>query len=119
MGNIYLEVRKLRKKLDKSVEKNGTEAEETKRISREMDNLINEYYENKKVTGAPEWSNFDKAYEELKRITKEFNEFPSARAWDKYAQEKNYLSNTSMQYISGLDWHKLRDKIKAEINAKI
>lgn len=123
MGNIYLKIRKLRKKLDKSVEKNGTEAEETKRISQEMDNLINEYYENRKIRDYPEWSEFvdyyKESYEALKKVTREFNEFPSARAWDKYAKENYYLSNTSIQYISNLDWHKLRDKIKAEINAKI
>lgn len=99
--------------------KNGTEAEETKRISVEMDNLINEYYENKKVTGDPEWSNFEESYKALKKVTKEFNEFPTTHAWSKYAQENNYLNCVTMQCISGLDWNKLRDKIKAEINAKI
>jgi len=121
--NIYLEIRKLRKKLDKSVEKNGTEAEETKRISHEMDQLVNEYYESRKIRDYPEWSEFvdyyKDSYEALKKVTKEFNEFPTVHAWDKFAQENNYLSCTSIQYISKLDWHKLRTKIQAEINAKI
>lgn len=123
MKNIYLEIRKLRKKLDDSVEKNGTESDITKKISLEMDALINEYYKNKKIREYPHTSdiitNYEKSYKKLKSITQEFNEFPSTKAWNKFAQENNFLSSTAMQYVSKLDWNKLRDKIKAEIHAKI
>lgn len=123
MKNIYLEIRKLRRKLDKSVEKNGTDAEITKKISVEMDTLINNYYKSKKTREYPHTSEFliyyEDSYKELRKVTKDFNEFPSVRAWDKYAQENYYLSSTAMQYISLLDWHKLRDRILAEIRTKI
>ena len=88
-----------------------------------MDSLINKYYKDRKIRDYPFSSEFisyyELSYRILKKITKEFNEFPSVAGWNKYAQKNNYLSSTAIQYISMLDWNKLRDKIKAEINAKI
>lgn len=121
--NIFLEIKKARKRLDRNIALRGLQDRQTRLYSDEIDILINEYYNSRKIRDYPEWSEFvdyyKESYEALKKVTREFNEFPSARAWDKYAKENYYLSNTSMQYISNLDWHKLRDKIKAEINAKI
>ena len=39
-------IRSLRNKLHKSIKKNGLDSNETRRISDEMDKLINEYYDN-------------------------------------------------------------------------
>ena len=39
-------IRSLRNKLHKSIKKNGLDSDETRKISDEMDELINEYYDN-------------------------------------------------------------------------
>lgn len=121
--NVYLEIKKVRRKLDDNIAKNGLQDKQTRIYSDEIDILINEYYKSKQIRKYPAYSNiityYEKSYKELKKITKEFNEFPSTNAWNKYALEHNCLSSTAMQYISMLDWHKLRTKIKAEINTKI
>ena len=39
-------IRSLRNKLHKSIKKNGLDSDETRKISDEMDILINEYYNN-------------------------------------------------------------------------
>lgn len=120
--NIFLEIKKARKKLDRNIAEKGLKDKQTRLYSDEIDILINEYYKSKETRDYPITSKFishyEISYKELKKITKEFNEFPSVRDWDKYAQENNYLSSTAIQYISMLDWNKLRDKVKAEINAK-
>lgn len=121
--NVFLEIKKVRRKLDDNIAKNGLQDKQTRIYSDEIDILINEYYKSKEIREYPVISNmltyYKKSYEELKKVTKEFNEFPSTKAWNKYALEHNCLSSTAMQYISMLDWHKLRTKIKAEINTKI
>lgn len=121
--NIFLEIKKTRRKLDRNIVEKGLQDKDTRMYSDQMDILINEYYKSKEIREYPVISNmltyYKKSYEELKKVTKEFNEFPNTKAWNKYALEHNCLSSTAMQYISMLDWNKLRDKIKAEINAKI
>lgn len=121
--NIFLEIKRTRKKLDYNIATKGLSDKQTRIYSDEIDILINEYYKSKEIREYPYTSEFIEYYQEsykvLKRITKEFGEFPQTKAWNKYAKENNYLSNVSMQYIGKLDWNKLRDKIKAELNAKI
>lgn len=84
---IYLDVarkiEKLRGKLHKSINKNGLNSEETQKISREVDKLVNKYYkkeqqyqENKGALS----EEYKEAYEELKKLTKQFGEFPSVPA---------------------------------------
>lgn len=59
------------------------------------------------------------AYTKLVQLTNQFGEFPTTKAWNKYAEENMYLSNKSIEYISGLDWNNLRKKVFAEISKKI
>ena len=104
----------LRKKLYKSIDENGINAEQTMKISKELDKLIQEYFNkiNKEPIGK---TNYDIAYNNLKKVTKQFGEFPTVKGWNKYAIENNLLSSNSMEYISGLNWNKLRRKIFSEI----
>lgn len=121
--NVYLEIKKVRRKLDRNIVQNGLEDKKTREYSDEIDILINEYYKNKRIIDYPSNSiivdYYNNSYKELKRITEEFKEFPCVNAWNNYAKQKRLLNNVSMQYIAHLDWNKLRTRVKAEINSKI
>lgn len=121
--NVYLEIKKVRKKLDRNIAENGLADKRTREYSDEIDILINEYYRNKRIIDYPSNSliinYYNISYKELKKVTEEFKEFPCVNAWNNYAKQKKLLNNVSMQYIANLDWNKLRTRIKAEINSKI
>lgn len=120
---IYLDVakkiEKLREKLHRSIDKNGLNANETQRISSEVDKLVNRYYEKEREYQKNEGAlskEYIEAYEELKKLTKQFGEFPSVPAWNHYAKQKVLISSESIKYISGLNWNELRSKVFLEIN---
>ena len=46
----------------------------------------------------------------IEKITQDFGEFPSIPEWNKYAKEKDLLNSESIKYISGLNWHDLRNR---------
>ena len=114
-------IERLRKKLHNCIEKFGLDAEQTKKVSKELDQLINEY--NKRQRVFPENSKMIKWYnmsiKEMKNYTMEKGEFPAIDTWNKIAKEKNLLNSESIKYISCLNWNELREKILYEINKKI
>lgn len=59
---------------------------------------------------------YKKSLEELKNLTKDLGSFPSTKLWNEYALKNDCLSYVSMEYISKLNWHKLKRKIKLEIS---
>lgn len=121
---IYLDVEKkierLRETLHDNISKYGIDSEETRKVSLQLDKLINKHYKIENNDKFPAWSEMYNeylvSYAILKRLTREFGEFPTVLAWNKYAKEYGHLSYACMQYISGLDWNKLRTKVKSEIN---
>jgi len=122
-NNILKQIRSCRKKLNSAVKRTGLNSIETRKISDKMNELINEYYssiETVKFQSSSYMNDFYKtSYESLKKITEEFNKFPSIVEWNKYAKENNLLSSITMEYITTLDWNYLRAKIIREINEKI
>jgi len=122
-NNILKQIRSCRKKLNSAVKRTGLNSIETRKISDKMNELINEYYssiETVKFPSSSYMNDFYKtSYESLKKITEEFNKFPSIVEWNKYAKENNLLSSITMEYITTLDWNYLRAKIIREINEKI
>lgn len=114
-------IEKLKKKLNKSIERYGLNSEETRKISLELDELINEYNKNQQIF--PENSimknAYDKSIKKLKQITTEYGEFPSTKSWNYFAEENDLLSSESIKFISHLNWNELREKILYEINKKI
>lgn len=108
---------KLRDKLHNSIEKNGINSPETKKISERFDKLVNSYYLHQKQYDKDNimYKAFEDSIKELRKITREFGEFPSVEGWNKYAKEKLLLCSSSLEYISGLNWHSLRNRILAEI----
>ncbi len=107
-------IERLREKLHISIEKYGLSSEKTKVISEEFNELINIYYKNE--VQFPEDSIMDKKYKKsidlLKRITSDFAKFPTIDEWNKYAKEQCLLCSESIKYITGLNWHELRNRIK-------
>lgn len=116
-------IKSLRNKLHKSIKKHGVNAEETRKISDEMDKLINEYYNNIQRISYPTDSEmrlyYEQSYKQLKIVTQQLERFPSIQEWNQIAKEKYLLSSTSMQYISKLNWNYLRTKILRELNMEI
>ena len=116
-------IKSLRNKLHKSIKKYGVNAEETRKISDEMDKLINEYYNNIQRISYPADSEmrlyYEQSYRAMKTTTQQLERFPSIQEWNQIAKEKYLLSSTSMQYISKLNWNYLRTKILRELNMEI
>lgn len=109
------EIEQLRHKLHEAIDKYGINAEETRKISVEMDKLLNKRGYNEKNLM---YNKYLESMFELRRITKLFAKFPSVDEWNKYAKEKLLLNSESIKYISGLNWHKLKDRIKNDLNKK-
>lgn len=115
-------IRSLRNKLHKSINKHGLDSDETRKISDEMDKLINEYYDSIKQIEYPSDSEmrlyYELSYRALKTITQQLERFPTIQEWNQYAKENYLLSSISIQYISKLNWNYLRTKILRELNMK-
>ena len=109
------EVEELREKLHNAIEEYGLNSEEVYKISIEMDKLLNKRGYNEKNLM---YNKYLESMFEFRKISKIFNEFPSVNEWNKYAKEKYLLNSESLKYISGLNWHKLKDKIKKEMKIK-
>lgn len=120
---ILSEIRKMQKKLNDSIAKNGLDSNKTREISLKIDELINEYYNSIETVQFPPWSNsgyhYKLAYNILKDITLMNKKFPTVEDWNKIAKERALFSATSIQYISGLNWNYLRAKVEKELNLKI
>lgn len=114
-------IERLRKKLHNYIERFGLNSEQTQKVSKELDQLINEYDKRRRVF--PENSEMIRWYnisiEEIKNYTIEKGEFPTIDIWNQIAKEKNLLNSESIKYISCLNWNELREKILYEINKKI
>lgn len=107
---------KLQEKLHESIEKNGLNSEQTRKISKKYNELINLYYKNE--TQYHEGDMMGIKYMEsikcLKKITRDFVKFPTIKEWNYYAKENDLLNSESLKYISGNSWHDLRNRILAE-----
>ena len=108
---------RLRKKLHDSIEKNGIDSEKTKKLSERFDKMVNNYYKNEKQYHEDSLMHIKylESIQSLKRITKDFVKFPSVQEWNYYAKEKDLLSSESLKYISGNNWHHLRNRTLSEL----
>jgi hypothetical protein len=116
-------IRNLRNKLHESIKKNGLDSDKTRKISDEIDVLINEYYNNIQQIKYPADSEmkiyYEQSYKMLKIVVQQLERFPSVQEWNKFAKENCLLSSMSMQYISKLNWNYLRAKVLRELNMDI
>lgn len=109
------DVERLRKKLYDAIDEYGINSKEVYRLSIEMDKILNKRgYDDKNLM----YNKYLDSMYELRKISKEFGEFPTVEEWNRYAKENMLLNSESIKYISGLDWNKLRDRIKKDLNKK-
>ena len=121
--NIYNKIRIVRNKLNKSIKKNGIDSIITRKISKEIDALIKEYYNSIKEMEYPENSMmtayYKQSYNALKEFTTKAEHFPEIKEWNKFAEKNHYLSHISLEYISKRTWRYLEIKVKREIRLEI
>lgn len=120
-SDVSRKIEKLRTKLYESINREGLNSKNTRKISEKLDLLINEYYKKEKEYEKDSVMIYEYqiAYDKLKQLTLDFGEFPSINSWNYYAKQNTYLNSESIKYISGLDWNKLRQKILYEIRKKL
>lgn len=117
-------IEKLKKKLDQEIKINGLDSKKARRYSIQIDFLLNKYYkqeypaEKRYEQNSIMYRYYKISFNKLKQLTRDFSKFPTTEEWNHFAKEHHYLNHVSMQYISGLDWHKLRDVILSEILSK-
>ena len=118
---VYLDVAKeikiKRKELHSSIRKNGKDSIVTKKISIEIRKLLNKYYKKGKQYNynSTMMVFYERSLKQLKSLTLDLGSFASTKVWNEYADKNDCLSSASMEYISGLNWNKLRTKILLEI----
>lgn len=104
---------KLRDKLHESIEIYGLDSEQTRKISKRYNDLVNDYYQNEKQYNEDSlmYKKYIESVKSLRKMTKDFIEFPTIKLWNFYAKEHNLLNSESLKYISGNNWHNLRNRI--------
>lgn len=121
--DVYKKIRSLRKKLHKQLNKTGINSEETKKISIQIDELINNYYNSLEKIKYPDNSEIYEYYKiaikKLKEVTEQLENFPTIEEWNSFAKKNNFISSVSIEYISGLNWNYLRVKILRELKMEI
>ena len=118
-------IEKARYELNKSIEETGLNSERTRQLSNKIDELINLYYETKEETYTRKQKeypfdckmieNYKKSYIELKEYCLKNNTFPTTKEWNDIAKKNKYLSCQAIEYVSGLTWNEIREKILKEI----
>ncbi|MCI8640981.1 MAG: hypothetical protein HFJ59_03805 [Clostridia bacterium] len=108
---------KLRIRLEISIDKNGLDSKKTKKLIEEFEKLVNSYYKNELQYHEESimYIKYKESIKELENISKNFSKFPTIDEWNKYAKEHNLLCSESIKYISGINWHDLRNRIKTQI----
>lgn len=80
---------------------------------KDIDNGLTEFID--KIYSREISQNYHKSYIALKKVTKDFFEFPTKESWDKYAKDNNYLSHVSLEFIVNLKWKKIKKLVESEI----
>lgn len=122
---LEAKIEKIRNKLHREIEESGIKSDETMKLSDEINELINLYYATKDETytknqkdypkDSEVWQTYQKSYIELRNNTIELRQFPSTTKWNAFAKVSNYLNCQSIEYISGLTWNEMRERILKEI----
>ena len=108
---------KLQKRLHIAIDKYGLHSEKTMKISNRYEKLVNNQYDNEKQyhSGNLMQIKYQESIKQIKKIAKESSSVPSIEEWNSYAKDKCLLSSESIKYISGSNWHNLRNRIMSEI----
>lgn len=111
---------RIRSELHMAIDEYGINSKKAIEKSEEFNRVLNVYYKKglKYSKDNIMQEKYIEAIEILKNITKDFAKYPTIDEWNKYAKQKGLLSSESIKYISGMNWHDLRSKIKVEVNNK-
>ena len=122
---LDIKIEKIRYQLHKSIEESGLNSEKTKKLNQEINTLINLYYATKDENyiksqkdyprDSEIWQRYQISYTQLRNTTIDFNKFPNIKQWNHIAKQNLYLNHQTMEYISGLTWNEIREKILKEI----
>lgn len=108
-------IEKIRDTLNATIIEYGLHHPMVAETSQKLDKIINKYYgereQRKYRIPSVMQIEYEIALEKLKQLSHEFGEFPTFVEWNSFAKTYGYLSGCSIEYISGLNWHKLRDKL--------
>ena len=113
-------IEKLRKKLNFCIEKEGINSKRVRRLSIQIDYWLNQFEKQKYPIfknyekNTKMFENYKKSYKALEEFTKQKKDFLTIEEWNHFAKEHHYLNHISIQYISGLDWHRLRGMVLVE-----
>lgn len=115
---MYNRFEKLRKLLDREIEKNGLNSKKTEMLSEKFNKILNNYYQKERKFKEDNIlkEKYKLSLERLEKKAKKSKKFPSIEDWNKYAKENDLLSSESIKYISGINWHELRIRILSEIH---
>lgn len=123
---LEIKIEKVRHKLHKVIEEKGLDAKETQMLSKEINELINLYYATKDETYTKNqkdypkdseiWQHYQMSYIRLRDRTIESKKFPSTKMWNCLAKQADYLNHQAIEYIAGLSWNEIREKILKEIS---
>lgn len=112
-------IEELREILYKAIDSFGIGSKEAHELSEEIsreivreqeEELRDKQYNIKKV--------YITSYKALKDKVRTTKKFPTEKMWNRHAYKYNYLNNVSMQYISGMEWLRLKKKIANEIETE-
>ena len=80
---------------------------------KKYNDLVNSYYKNEKQYSKDNiiYIKYKESINYLRKFTKDFVEFPTIKEWNYYAKENGLLNSESIKYISGSNWHELRNRI--------
>lgn len=90
-------LKRIKEKLDQTIEKYGLRSKEAYQMSLEVDVKIAQYYAGHKMKI---W--YDASLERYKEYIEQNGKEPSVYEWNKIAKQENCLSNESMHYIGDI-----------------
>ncbi len=122
---LEIKIEKVRYQLHQAIEETGLHSEKTAKLSKEIHSLINLYYATKDENYSKSqkdyprdseiWQTYQISYTQLRNRTIDFHKFPSTQQWNAIAKQKNYLNYQAIEYVAGLTWNEIRQKILKEI----
>lgn len=108
-----MKVKKVRKKLHKTIKQYGLKHEKCIQEGRKIDRLA--ITQMKKSRDIAKENQIEQSLEALLLVTIQLEKFPTVAIWNQFARKNNKLSSISLEYITGKTWNQLRTKINKEI----
>lgn len=112
-----MKLKRIRKKLNKEINKNGTISNRAIEAGKIIDQITVE--EMQESYRQKEWSLFERSMKALQYVTVQLEKFPTVEEWNRFAMENGMYSSLSLEYMSQMNWNKIRTNIYKEINHSV